>query len=96
MKSKVVLLVPEAPAPAAEVVADQPTARKNEVRLGLLDNSKANADHLLRFVMEGLRAELPVESMTATRKGNVSLPAPKEILDRLAAECDFVVTAMAD
>lgn len=96
MNSKVVLLVPEAPAPAAAAIADQPQARKTEVRLGLLDNSKANADHLLRFVMEALRAELPVKSITATRKDNVSLPAPREVLDRLAAECDFVVTAMAD
>jgi hypothetical protein len=30
------------------------------------------------------------------RKGSVSLPAPGDILDRLAAEADVVVSAMAD
>ena len=96
MKSKVVLLVPEAPAPIVEAVKDQPNLKRTEVRLGVLDNSKSNADHLLRFVMEGLKAELPIKTVVATRKGNVSLPASKEVLDKLAAECDFVVSAMGD
>lgn len=93
---KVVLLVPEAPAPVVEAVKDQPNLRKTEVRLGILDNSKSNADHLLRLVMEGLKGELPIKTVVATRKGNVSLPAPKEIIEELAAECDFVVSAMGD
>ena len=96
MKNKVVLLVPEAPAPAVEAIKDKPKLRKAEVRLGILDNSKSNADHLLRFVMEGLKGELPIKTVVATRKGNVSLPAPKEIIEELAAECDFVVSAMGD
>jgi hypothetical protein len=96
MKSKVVLLVPEAPAPQVEAVKDQPRRKVTEIRLGILDNSKANADHLLRFVMEGLKGELPIGKVLATRKGNVSVPAPKEIIEELAAECDFVVSAMGD
>ncbi len=94
--NKVVLLVPEAPAPEVEAVKDQPKAKVAEIRLGILDNSKANADHLLRFVMEGLKGELPVKKVIATRKGNVSLPAPKNIIEELAADCDFVVSAMGD
>jgi hypothetical protein len=93
--SKVVLLVPEAPAPAVEAVKDQPRVKRSEIRLGILDNSKSNADHLLRFVTEGLRAELPVKAVIATRKGSVSLPAPKEVMAELA-DCDFVVSAMGD
>lgn len=94
--SKVVLLVPEAPAPDVAAVKDQPKTKVAEIRLGILDNSKSNADHLLRFVTEGLKAELPVKKVVATRKGNVSLPAPKDIIEELAAECDFVVSAMGD
>lgn len=94
--AKVVLLVPEAPAPDVAAVKDQPKTKVAEIRLGILDNSKSNADHLLRFVTEGLKAELPVKKVVATRKGNVSLPAPKEIIEELAAECDFVVSAMGD
>lgn len=94
--SKVLLLVPEAPGPAATHVAPQRKAGKKEFRLGVLDNSKANADHLLRFVMEAIKAQLPVTSVVWQRKGHPSVPAPKEVLDKLAAETDFVVTAMAD
>ena len=96
MKRKVLLVVPEAPVPEAAVTAGQRKAGKSGLRLGVLDNSKGNADHLLRFIAEGVKAALPVASVVMTRKGSVSLPAPGSVLDRLATEADFVVTAMAD
>ncbi len=46
--------------------------------------------------MAGIKAQVPVASVVSLRKGSVSLPAPKELLDQLAAEADFVVSAMAD
>jgi uncharacterized protein YhfF len=94
--SKVLLVVPEAPAPAAAVAAGRREAGKGGLRLGVLDNSKGNADHLLRFIVEGVKAAVPVASVASLRKESVSLPAPGAILERLAAEADFVVTAMAD
>ena len=94
--SKIVLVVPEAPAPAQAVAAESRNAGKSGLRLGVLDNSKGNADHLLRFIVEGVKAALPVASVASLRKESVSLPAPGAILDRLAQEADFVVTAMAD
>ena len=39
---------------------------------------------------------MAVASVVILRKGSVSLPAPKEILDQLAAEADFVVSAMGE
>ena len=66
------------------------------LRLGILDNSKGNADHLLKFIVDGIKAQVAVASVVILRKGSVSLPAPKEILDQLAAEADFVVSAMGD
>ena len=66
------------------------------LRLGILDNSKGNADHLLRFIVAGVKALVPVASVVTLRKGSVSLPAPQDILDQLSAEADFVVSAMAD
>jgi hypothetical protein len=51
---------------------------------------------LLKFIADGVKALVPVASVVTLRKGSVSLPAPKEILDRLTAEADFVVSAMAD
>jgi hypothetical protein len=94
--SKVTLVVPEAPAPAAAATAERRKPGKGGLRLGVLDNSKGNADHLLRFIVEGVKAALPVASVVAARKGSVSLPAPADVLDRLTREADFVVSAMAD
>ena len=94
--AKVTLVVPEAPMPAAAAAAEGRKAAKRGLRLGILDNSKGNADHLLRFITEGVKAALPVASVVSLRKGSVSLPAPGDILDRLAQEADFVVSAMAD
>ncbi|MBI3045667.1 MAG: hypothetical protein HYY78_22900 [Betaproteobacteria bacterium] len=94
--SKVTLVVPEAPVRAAAAAAASRKAGKGGLRLGVLDNSKGNADHLLEFIVEGVKAAVPVASVVALRKATVSLPAPKDILDQLAAEADFVVSAMAD
>lgn len=96
MSGKIQLVVPEAPGPAAAAVGEQRKFAKGGLRLGILDNSKGNADHLLRFIVEGVKALVPVAIVVSLRKGSVSLPAPKDILDRLAAETDFVVSAMAD
>jgi hypothetical protein len=96
MKQKVVLVVPEAPAPEPAATTTPRRIDKKGLRLGVLDNSKGNADHLLKFVVEGVKAVLPVASVVSLRKDSVSLPAPGEVLDRLAAETDFVVSAMAD
>jgi hypothetical protein len=93
---KVTLVVPEAPVPEAAVAAEQRKAGKSGLRLGVLDNSKGNADHLLRFIAEGVKSVVPVASVVMTRKGSVSLPAPGNVLDQLTAEADFVVSAMAD
>ena len=98
MTQTVRLVIPIAPAPAQTSDA-QVTQRRIEdtgIRLGVLDNSKGNADHLLRFLVEGVRAALPVTSVVSLRKGSVSRPAPGEILDQLARDADVVISAMAD
>jgi hypothetical protein len=96
MSSKVKLVVPEAPVPATAAARAQRKFAQGGLRLGILDNSKGNADHLLRFIVDGVKALVPVASVVVLRKGSVSLPASKDILDRLTAEADFVVSAMAD
>ncbi len=96
MIQKVRLVVPEAPSPQAVAVTAERVVAKGGIRLGILDNSKGNADHLLRFIIDGVKAQLPVASVVSLRKDSVSLPAPAAILDQLAAESDYVLTAMAD
>jgi hypothetical protein len=95
--AKTLLVVPEAPAPAAAANVEERRIDKRAIRLGVLDNSKGNADHLLRFMIERLKAaNVPIRSVVSLRKASVSLPAPAEILDQLANEADVVVSAMAD
>ena len=96
MRSKLLLVVPEAPAPRGTVTIDQRPIDKRGIRLGVLDNSKGNADHLLAFMLERVKAEVPVDSVVLLRKPTVNQAAPAAILERLATETDVVVTAMAD
>ena len=96
MAKKIQLVVPEAPSPAATAVVNERRIEKKGIRLGVLDNSKGNADHLLKFIVDSVKASVPVTSVVIQRKGSVSLPAPAEILDKLAEEADVVISAMAD
>jgi len=96
MKQSVRLVVPEAPSPQAVSTTKARAFKKAGFRLGILDNSKGNADYLLNFLVDGIKAAIPVASVVFQRKASVSLPAPKEMLDKLALESDFVVSAMAD
>ena len=96
MTEKVLLVVPEAPAPSATAQVAERHFGSHGIRLGVLDNSKGNADHLLRFIVEGVKAEVPIASVVSLRKASVSLPAPAEIVDALEQEADVVVSAMGD
>jgi hypothetical protein len=96
MSNRVLLVVPEAPAVEGASGAVQRRLSGEGLRVGVLDNSKGNADHLLRFVVEGMKSVLPVKSVVSLRKDSVSLPAPGGILDQLTREADVVVSAMAD
>ncbi len=77
MAQKILLVVPEAPSSASTALVDERHIGKQGIRLGVLDNSKGNADHLLRFIVEAVKASVPVSSVVSLRKGSVSLPAPR-------------------
>jgi hypothetical protein len=97
MSTKVLLVNPEAPAPAATGVSEaQRSIKGSGLRLGTLYNSKSNADHLLAMIVEGVKAAMPVASVVALAKPHPSLPADASVLDQLAKEADVVVSAMAD
>ena len=65
-------------------------------RLGVLDNSKWNASKLLRRVLALLETEAAPSAVTVYTKDSFSRAAPAELLDRIAAENDAVVTAIGD
>ncbi len=66
------------------------------VRLGVLDNSKWNASKLLRRTVALLEADTAPTSINHYTKDSFSRVAPAELLDRIAAENDVVVTAIGD
>jgi hypothetical protein len=93
---KIFLVVPDAP---VEDVAQLKSSRNlsgTGLRLGILDNSKANADHLLNLIVEGVKKEFKVDSVVVKRKPTSSRPATDQVLDDLAKEADLVISAMAD
>ena len=63
--------------------------------IGLLDNTKKNADILLKAAGEVLIAEHGVKAVVYRRKIGSSPAAPQEMLDEMAA-CDAVINAYGD
>lgn len=96
MSDRVRLVIPEAPPPTAVATGKQRDIMASGIRLGILDNSKGNADHLLKFIVEGVKAQMKVASVVALRKPSPSIPAEKDVLDELTENADCVISAMAD
>jgi len=96
MSDMVRLVIPEAPPPAATEGVAQRSIKSGGIRIGVLDNSKGNADHLLKFIIEGVKAQMNVASVVSLRKPSPSIPAEKAVLDELMEEADCVISAMAD
>jgi hypothetical protein len=93
---KIFIVVPEAPLEEGVQLKADRKLGSGGIRLGVLDNTKANADHLLNLIIEGVKKEFKVDSVVVKRKAASSRPATDEILDDLAKEADLVISAMAD
>ena len=63
---------------------------------GFLGNRKGNADLLLRDIKEMLEKRFELQDSLVLDKFVYSRPAAEDIIDALAQDCDFVVTAIAD
>ena len=87
---------PEAPVTAASTVEPSKRGGAAGIRLGILDNSKSNADHLLQFLLDAAKGALPVEHAIKRRKPAASRPADTAVVEDLVREADFVLSAMAD
>ena len=94
--AKIFLVVPDAPIEEVAQLKSSRTLGSGGIRLGILDNSKANADHLLNLIIEGVKKEFKVYSVVIKRKPTSSRPATEQVLDELAQEADLVISAMAD
>jgi hypothetical protein len=96
MSREVLLVVPEAPAPDNTAEIHERSIGTKPLRIGILDNTKSNADHLLALLLDGIGKEFEVASIVRTRKPHASLPAEPPIIDQLEQEADVVISAMAD
>ena len=81
----------------AAPLAAAPRVRKLEgLRLGLLDNTKWNANRLLRGVRDRLAQKHGFSAVNYYRKDSFSSAAAPALLDRIAQDNDVVVTAIGD
>jgi hypothetical protein len=64
--------------------------------IGLLDNSKPNADKLGERFEHLLRERYGVAGVVKRRKLTAQQGAPKQYLDELAAQADFILSGLGD
>jgi hypothetical protein len=66
------------------------------VRLGLVSNSKLNADNVLLAIGDLLAERYGLETVLHERKQNFSLPAPDAIVERMVEGADVVIAGVGD
>ena len=78
-------------------LATAPRVAKLEgLRLGLLDNTKWNANRLLRGVRERLAEKHAFSAINYYRKESFSLAATPALIAEIAAASDVVIPAIGD
>ncbi len=65
-------------------------------RLGIIDDSKKNADVLLEELVELLRTRYEISDVKWHRKPSASRPADPAAIRDLAESCDSVIVAVGD
>ncbi|MGE5290810.1 MAG: UGSC family (seleno)protein [Micromonosporaceae bacterium] len=87
--------------PPASSECDQPTlaARPDSLfglRLGLLANTKRNAEQFLQQVGEQLAEQYRLQMVLARKKPNIIETAPEPMMAEFADRCDIVVAGVGD
>ena len=65
-------------------------------RLGVIDDSKRNADALLEELVELLRTRYEISEVKWHRKPSASRPADPAAIKELVENCDSVIIAIGD
>ena len=65
-------------------------------RLGIIDDSKKNADVLLEELVELLRTRYEISDVKWHRKPSASRPADPAAIRELVESCDSVIVAVGD
>jgi hypothetical protein len=90
----------EEPARRAQRSAKQLAPRQfttlDGIRLGLVSNSKLNADNVLLAIGDLLAERYALETIVHEKKQNFSLPAPDAIVDAMVQKADVVIAGVGD
>jgi hypothetical protein len=96
IRSEVVVFDPRGVV-AAQPVALAPRRRDlSGLRLGVLDNTKWNANRLLRKTVARLGERAPLAAVNHYRKESFSKDADPALIATIAADNDIVLTAIGD
>jgi hypothetical protein len=79
---------PQALAPRAKAL--------DGLRLGVLDNTKWNANKLLRRSVDLLKREINFAAITSYRKESFSRSATRQLIEEIAGQSHVVLTAIGD
>ena len=66
------------------------------MRLGLLGNTKLNADEILNAIGDLLAERYQIKSVVRRRKPSFSQPAPPALADEMVGSCDVVLAGVGD
>ncbi len=66
------------------------------LRIGLFSNGKVNADKLLRYTAEVFEKQEQCNIVIDSGKRNASRIAEPQVLERIAIDVDFLITAVGD
>jgi hypothetical protein len=80
---------------ADNTLAPRPAGLRG-LTVGLLDNTKPNAEPLLSEVADELRRRQGVGTSLKYTKGYFGTPMDEDILKQIVRDCDLVVTAVGD
>lgn len=64
--------------------------------IGLLDNTKLNADRFIAHFKAAMQRQFPTTEFLVRRKASASRVVAADILDELVAKCDAVIPAVGD
>ena len=80
-------------ASVAVSLAVRPGDLKGKV-VGVLDNTKEQAEVILQTLGEALRDKYGASEVIMRRKEHYSKPAPQEMFEEMAEKCDVVICAL--
>ena len=95
-KQEYVLVKPTTEAIVAPIDGAPRLASLAGTRLGVIDDSKRNADALLEELVEILRTRYEISEVKWHRKPSASRPADPAAIRELVEACDSVIIAIGD